>query len=97
MVANAADGNPGRCVDLALRAAAGSVAALDAVLLSTFKTGMFGHAGAEIEDTDQIAELLDFNDPAGPVRHIAIFAAYRDEAIVADAPSSLTRQSRASR
>ena len=92
MVANTADGNPSRRVHLALRAAAGSVAAL----LSTFKTGMFGHAGAEIEDTDQIGELLDFNDPAGPVRHIAIFAAYRDEA-VADAPSSLTRHSRASR
>ena len=63
MVADAADGNPGRRVHLALRAAAGSVTAIDAVLLSTFKDGMLGDDGAEIENTDQIGELLDFDDP----------------------------------
>ena len=62
------------------------MAALDAVLLSTFKDGMFGDDGAEIEDTDQIGELLDFDDPAGAVGHTIIVAADRDEAIVADVP-----------
>ena len=75
-----------RGLHLALRAAVGSVAALDAVLLSTFKDGMFGDDGAEIEDTDQIGELLDFDDPAGAVGHTIIVAADRDGAIVADVP-----------
>lgn len=62
MVADAADGNPGQRVHLTLRAAAGSVAAINAVLLSTFEDGMLGDDGAEIEDTDQIGELLDLDD-----------------------------------
>src|SRR5947207_13591416 len=47
---------------------------------------MFGDDGAEIEDTDQIGELLDFDDPAGAVGHTIIVAADRDGAIVADVP-----------
>jgi len=89
MVADAADGNSGRRVHLALRAAAGSVAAINAVLLSTFEDGVLGDDGAEIEDTDQIGELLDLDDPAGAVRHTVIVAADRNEAIVADAPFQL--------
>ena len=89
MVADAANGDPSRHVHLALRAAAGAVAAIDAVLLSTFENGMLGDDVAEIEDTDQIGKLLDFDDPAGAVRHAVIVAADRDEAIVADAPFQL--------
>ena len=63
MVADAANGDPARRVGLALRAAAGSVAAIDAVLLSTFENGMLGDDIAEIEDTDQIGKLLDLDDP----------------------------------
>ena len=76
-------------VHLALRAAAGAVAAIDAVLLSTFKDGMLGDDVAEIEDTDQIGELLDLDNPAGAIGHAVIVAADRDKAIVADAPFQL--------
>ena len=89
MIADAADGDPGRRVHLALRAAAGSVAAIDAVLLSTFENRMLGDDVAEIKDTDQIRKLLDFDDPAGAIGHTVIVAADRDEAIVADAPFQL--------
>ena len=89
MIADAADGDPSRRVHLALRAAAGSVAAIDAVLLSTFKDGMLGDDVAEIEDTDQIGKLLDLDNPAGAIGHAVIVAADRDKAIVADAPFQL--------
>ena len=89
MVADAANGNPSRRVHLALRAAAGAVAAIDAVLLSTFENGMLGDDVAEIKDTDQIGKLLDLDDSAGAVRHTVIVAADCDEAIVADAPFQL--------
>src|SRR5216684_6690864 len=89
MVADTADGDPGRRVQLVLGAAAGAVAAIDAVLLSTFEDGMFGDDVAEIEDTDQIGKLLDLDDPTGAVGHAVIVAADRDEAIVADAPFEL--------
>ena len=59
MIANPADGNPGRHVDLALRAAAGAVTAINAILLSPFKYRMLGDDGSEIEDTDQVGQLLD--------------------------------------
>jgi len=89
MIADAADGDPSRHVHRALRTAAGAVAAIDAVLLSTFENGVFGDNVAEIEDADQIGKLLDLDDPAGAVRHAVIIAADRDEAIVADAPFQL--------
>jgi hypothetical protein len=64
MVADAANGDPARQVRLAFRAAAGTVAAIDAVLPSTFENGMLGDDVADITDTDQIGKLLDLNDPA---------------------------------
>src|SRR5262249_37081082 len=79
----------GRRVQLALRAAAGAVAAIDAVLLATFQNGMLGDDIAEIENTDQIGKLLDLDDPSGAVGHAVIVAADRDEAVVADAPFQL--------
>ena len=54
MVTNAADGDPGRCARLALRAATGAVTAIDAVLLTTFENRMLGDDVAQIEDADQI-------------------------------------------
>ena len=42
-----------------------------------------------IEDTDQIGELLDLDNPAGAIGHAVIVAADRDKAIVADAPFQL--------
>jgi hypothetical protein len=84
MVTDAADGDPR--VHLAPGAAVGAVAAIDTILLSTFKNGMLGDDVAEIEDADQIGKLLDLDDPAGAVRHAVIIAADRDKAIVADAP-----------
>ena len=89
MVADAANDDPAWCVDLAFRAAAGAVAAIDAVLLSALKNGMLGDDGAEIEDADQIGELLDLDNPAGAIRHTVKVAADRDEAVVADAPLQL--------
>ena len=89
MIADAADGNPGHHVNLVLGGAAGAVAVIDAVLLSTFEDGMLGDDVAEIEDTDQIGKLLDLDDPAGAVGDTVIVAADRDEAIVADAPLQL--------
>jgi hypothetical protein len=59
MVADATDGDAGRRVQLMLGAAAGAVAAIDAVLLSAFENGMLGDDVAEIKDTDQVGELLD--------------------------------------
>jgi len=50
---------------------------------------MLGDEGAQIEDTDQIRELLDLDDPAGAVGHAVIVTADRDEAVVADAPFQL--------
>src|SRR6266576_1904678 len=89
MVTNAADGDPGRCARLALRAATGAVTAIDAVLLATLKDGMLGDDVTEIKDTDQIGKLLDLDDSAGAVRHTVIVAADCDEAIVTDAPFQL--------
>ena len=67
MIADATDGDPSRRVYLALRAAAGSVATIDAVLPSTFENGMLSDDVAEIKDADQIGKLLDFDDPTGTV------------------------------
>ena len=89
MVADAANGDPARQVRLAFRAAAGAVAAIDAVLPSTFENGMLGDDVAEIKDADQIGKLLDFDDPTGAVGHAVIVAADRDKAIVADAAFQL--------
>src|SRR6202021_787179 len=89
MIADAADSDPGGRVHLARRAAAGAVAAIDTVLLSTFEDGMLSDDVAEIEDTDQIGKLLNLDDPTGAVGHAVIVAADRDEAIVADAPLQL--------
>jgi hypothetical protein len=89
MVADATDGDAGRRVQLALSAAAGAVAAIDAVLLSAFENGMLGDDVAEIKDTDQVGELLDVDNPAGAVRHAVIIAADSIKAIVADAPFQL--------
>ena len=86
MVADATDGDAGRRVQLALSAAAGAVAAIDAVLLSAFENGMLGDDVADIKDTDQVGELLDVDNPAGAVRHAVIIAADSIKAIVADAP-----------
>jgi hypothetical protein len=89
MVADATDDDPGRCVPLALAAAAGTVTGIDAVLLSAFENGMLGDDGAEIEDTDPVGQLLDLDDPASAVGHAVIIAADCDEAIVADASFEL--------
>ena len=71
MVANAADGDPSQRVHLALRAAAGSVAALDAVLLSTFENGMRDDVCRD-RGYGSDRELLDLDDPTGAVRHAVI-------------------------
>src|SRR6202021_1428866 len=89
MTADAADSDPGGRVHLARLSAAGAVAAIDTVLLSTFEDGMLSDDVAEIEDTDQIGKLLNLDDPTGAVGHAVIVAADRDEAIVADAPLQL--------
>ena len=64
MVADASNDDPARHVRFALRAAAGAVTAIDAVLPSAFENGMLGDDGSEIEDTDQVGQLLDLDDPA---------------------------------
>src|SRR5689334_19248192 len=76
-----ADDDPGRCVQLALGAAAGAVTTINAVLLSAFENGMLGDDGAQIEDTNQIGELLDLDDPAGAVGYAVIIAADCHDAI----------------
>jgi hypothetical protein len=89
MVADTADRDSGGNTSPALCDAAGTVAAVDAVLLAAFDDGMLGDDIAEIENADQIRELLHFDNSSGAIRHAVIVAADRDEAVMAHAAFEL--------
>ena len=85
MIARASDGNTrGDPGPSAGAAAAGAMAAIDAVLLATFEHRMLGDNAAEIEDAHEIGQLLDLDHPPGAIGHTVIVAANGDEAVMAD-------------
>ena len=62
---------------------------IDEVTLATFKHGMLGNDGAEVEDTNDVWQLLNVHNPTGAVGNAVEVAADRHEAVVTDAALEL--------
>ena len=62
--------------------AAGTVAAIDTVLLAAFDDRVLGDDAAKLEDADQVGQLLDLDHPPSAIRNAVEVAIDGDEAIV---------------